>query len=106
MVKIKLHSNIKIKTISARGDTQEYEFSAGSYKGKTWLYLTVSDGSVFLENTEETMLLVADAKLIQIENKSLLERIYELTNDPDVLLSGIETIKEGEERNILMELLK
>jgi hypothetical protein len=52
------------------------------------------------------MLLVADAKLIQIENKSILERIYELTNDPDVLLSGIEAIKEGEERKILTELLK
>jgi len=52
------------------------------------------------------MLLVADPKLVQIEHKSLLERIYELTNNPDVLLSGIEAIKEGEERNILMKLLK
>jgi len=51
------------------------------------------------------MLLVADAKLIQIENKSILERIYELTNNPDVLLSGIEAIKEGEERMLLTKLL-
>jgi len=105
MIKIALPDDLTIKITTLRGDTQVYDIVQNRYKGKVWTYITITENNVFLENAEETFPIAVDAMLVQISVKDIKRRVYELTNNPDVLLFGANAIKEGEEREILAKLI-
>jgi hypothetical protein len=106
MVKIKLHDNIIIRITSGSKPPTDILLKGKIHKGIIWTNLVVTDNCVILENSDDTILLASDVKLIQVESQSIKDCIYEITGNPDVLLHGIKAIDEGKEREILSKLLE
>ena len=95
---------MEIKIILKR-NTTVYRFVDGEYKNSKWLYLIITENNVLLENLEETILLAAGVSFVQIDSKGILDKIYEITKNPEVYISGLNAISQGSEREILEKLL-
>ncbi|WP_028845463.1 hypothetical protein [Thermodesulfovibrio thiophilus] len=105
MLKIKIGDNDLIIRIFSSNTERTLEINKGLYDDKYWQFLVFTENTVFLEGADSVKILAVNNVMIQIEIKSVKQRLRDLTNNADVLAFGIDAIPKGKERDFLEKLL-
>lgn len=90
---------------SSSGSERQIEIKNGFYNNEQFQFITFTENTVFLESIDNIKVVANNASLVQIEIKGIKQKIYELTGNGDIFISGIDAVPEGKEREILAGLI-
>jgi len=75
------------------------------YNNEQFQFITFTENTISLESADTMKLIANNAFIVQIEIKGIRQKIYELTGNADIFISGIDAVPEGKEREILAKLI-